>query len=260
MSGAIMQGMTRNSLADAGILGINAGAVFALSLCLALMPAVSQSVVVFSCFIGAAATTFLVYGLTGLQHGKQSPVRLALAGTAVATLFSALSQAVALHYQVGQEVTFWIAGGVAGIQFSQLAWALPFIVLALAGALVVSRSLSVLSIGEEAARGLGISVEQTKFICMLIVLILAGAAVSLSGPISFAGLMVPHIVRAFTGPDYRKIIPGSMVFGSFVMLSADLLARIINPPHETPVGLVFAVFGVPFFLYLTRTGRRGSSV
>lgn len=258
VSGAIMQGMTRNPLADAGILGINAGAVFALSLCMALLPAAGQSVIVLCSFAGAALTTFVVYGLTGLRHGRQSPVRLALAGTAVTTLFSALSQAVAIHYHVGQEVTFWTAGGVAGIRFSHLVWALPFIAAALAGAVVMSRSLSLLSIGEEAARGLGIRVERTKLLCMLLVLVLAGAAVSLSGPIAFAGLMIPHMVRAVTGPDYRKIIPGTILAGSFAMLAADLLSRVINPPHETPVGLIFAVIGVPFFLSLTRTGRRGS--
>lgn len=260
VSGAIMQGMTRNPLADAGILGINSGAVFALSLCLALLPGAGQSAAIICSFGGAALAAFIVYGLTGLRHGKQSPVRLALAGTAVATLFSALGQAVALHYHVGQEVTFWTAGSVAGIRFGHLVWALPFIGIALAGAVLMSRSLSVLSVGEETARGLGIRVERTKLMGMILVLLLAGAAVSLSGPVTFVGLMVPHIVRMVTGPDYRKIIPGSMVLGSFAMLLADLLSRVVNPPYETPVGLIFAVTGVPFFLYLTRTERRGRNV
>lgn len=255
VSGAVMQGMTRNPLADAGILGINSGAVFAVSLCLAFASAASQGLIILCSFGGAALSTFIVYGLTGWKHGKQSPVRLALAGTAVTAFFSALSQAVALRYQIGQEVTYWTAGGVAGIRGNHLIWAIPFIIAALAGVMVLARALSILSVGEEAAKGLGINIGVTKLAGMLMVLILAGAAVSLAGPIAFIGLIIPHIVRYFTGTNYQKILPCSMVMGSCSMLLADLVSRTINPPNETPIGLVFAVLGVPFFLYLTRSGR-----
>lgn len=256
VAGAIMQGMTRNPLADSGILGINAGAAFALSLCLALLPGVQYGTVVLCAFAGAALSTLIVYGLTGLNHGKQSPARLALAGTAVGTLLSAVSQAVALHHKVGQEVTFWMAGGVGGIRMHQIARVAPFVLAALAAALALSFSLSLLGLGEEAARGLGLHIRRTKALCMLVVLILAGSAVSLAGPVSFVGLIVPHLTRAAVGQDYRKIIPCSMVLGSFSMLAADVLSRLLNPPHETPVGLVFAVVGVPFFLHISRRGRR----
>jgi iron complex transport system permease protein len=253
--GAIMQGMTRNPLADSGVLGINSGAVFALSLCLAFLPGVNYSVVVGFSFAGAALALFVVYGLTGLNRGKQSPVRLVLAGIAVGTLLSALSQAVALHYNVGQEVTFWTAGGVAGIRMTQLLQTLPFILAALVGAVAISPSLSLLNLGEDAAVGLGAHPGRIKALCMVMVLMLSGSAVALAGPISFVGLIVPHIVRRFLGTDYRKIIPGAIVLGSLAMLVADLVSRLINPPHETPVGLVFAVLGVPFFLYICRRER-----
>lgn len=256
VAGAVMQGMTRNPLADSGILGINSGAAFALSLSLALLPKANYAAVVGFSFAGAAFATLVVYGLTGLNHGKQSPVRLVLAGTAVGTFLSAVSQAVALHYNVGQEVTFWTAGGVAGIRMSQIAQATPFILAALVLAVVLSRSLSLLSLGEDAARGLGLNIRLVKTLCMLAVLVLAGASVSLAGPIAFVGLIVPHIVRSLVGVDYRRIIPCSIVMGSLSMLVADLISRLINAPHETPVGLVFAVIGVPFFLYISRKGGR----
>lgn len=254
-AGGVMQGMTRNPLADSGILGINAGAVFALSLCLALLPSIHYSVVVGFSFVGAAFATLVVYGLTGLNHGKQSPVRLVLAGVAVGTLLSALSQAVALHFNVGQEVTFWTAGGVAGIRMNQVLSVAPCVLAALAGAVALSPSLSLLGLGEETATGLGLRPGRIKTLCMLVVLILAGSAVALAGPVAFVGLIVPHIVRKFVGADYRRIVPLSIVTGSLSVLLADVISRLINQPHETPIGLVFAVVGVPFFLYISRKGK-----
>lgn len=255
VAGAIMQGMTRNPLADGGILGINAGAAFALSLCLAFMPKVRYSAVVLFCFLGAAFAALIVYGLTGLRHGKQSPMRLALAGTAVGTLLSSVSQALALHYKVGQDITFWTAGGVAGVRMSQLSMVAPFMLVALVAAVWLSPGLSLLSLGEEAAKGLGLRIGRTKALCILTVLLLAGSAVALAGPIAFVGLIVPHLVRRFIGVDYRKIIPCSMVLGCLLMLAADVASRMVNRPTETPVGLLFAVIGVPFFLYISRRGK-----
>ncbi len=255
VSGAIMQGMTRNPIADSGILGINYGASFALSLCLALGVSINYSVVVLFSLLGAGFATCVVYGLTGINHGKQSPVRLVLAGTATGLFLSSLSQAIALHFGVAQEVTFWTVGGVAGISMVQIASTAPFIIAALIGSLVLSRSLSLLSIGEASAKGLGLNIGRTKTLCMILVLVLAGSAVAMAGPVSFVGLIIPHIVRAFVGVDYRKIIPGCIIWGAAAVLMADLASRLINPPHETPLGLIFAIVGVPFFLYLSR--RKG---
>lgn len=253
-AGAIMQGMTRNPIADSGLLGINSGAVFALSLCLALFPVINYSIVVAASFGGAAMAAVIVYGLTGLNHGKQSPIRLALAGTAITALFSAVSQTIALYFNVAQEVTFWTVGGVAGIQREQLLAVAPFIVLALVLSVALSSPLSILSLGEEAAIGLGMSIGVVKTLCMLAVLVLSGAAVALAGPITFVGLIIPHIVRRIVGVDYRKIIICSIVIGSLAMLLADLLSKLLNPPRETPIGILFSLIGVPFFIYITRKG------
>lgn len=251
-AGAIMQGITRNPLADSGLLGINAGSSFALALCFAFFPDTHYTIVILCSFLGAAVALFTVYGLTGIGHRKQSPLRLVLAGSAISMFLSSISQAVSLYFQVGQAVTFWSFGGVAGIRMQQLAAAFPFILAGLAAAVIQSPKISMLSLGEDAALGLGLSVGITRSLCMIIVLVLAGCSVALAGPVAFAGLMVPHIVRSFVGADYRNIIPASIVAGAFFMLAADIVSRLVNAPSETPVGLVFAVIGVPFFIYTAR--------
>lgn len=256
VAGAIMQGMTRNPLADTGLLGVNAGAAFGLAISFALFPGLSYGGVVVFSFLGAAATTIIVYGVMSFNHGKLSPVRLVLAGSVVGIFFSSVSQAIAIYFNIGQEITFWTAGGVAGIRMEQLRMIAPMIVIALITSIILSKSISMLSLGEDVALGLGLNINCVKIIAILIVLTLAGTSVALAGSISFVGLIIPHIVRAFVGVEYQKIIPCSIITGSLFMLIADLLSRIINPPYEIPVGLIFSLIGVPFFLYISRTERR----
>ncbi len=252
VSGAVMQGMTRNPIADTGILGINYGASFALSLCMAFSATVNYATGVVYSLIGAAFATLIVYGLTSLHHGKQTPVRLVLAGTATGLCLSALSQGIAIHFKVAQNILFWTSGGVGSIRAAQLYAVIPFITVALIGAIALSRSISLLSIGEDSAKGLGLHIRRTKGLCMLVVLVLAGAAVALTGPVAFIGLIVPHMVRHLVGTDYRRIIPACILYGAFAVLLADVVSRLINPPHEVPIGIVFAIIGVPFFLYISR--------
>lgn len=255
-AGAMMQGVTGNPLADSGLLGINAGASFALALCLAFLPGLNFSGVVFFSFLGAAAAMLVVYGLMSLKRRRLDPVRLVLAGSAVSIFLSSLSQAVAILCKIGYNLTFWTAGGVAGIRAKQLVFAGPVILLGLAAAVFLSGRVSLLSLGEEAARGLGLAVEGSRTACLSVALVLAGGAVALAGPVAFVGLMVPHVVRYFTGADYRSVIPCSMVAGAFFMLAADIISRIINAPGEVPIGLVFAVIGVPFFIFTARKEER----
>lgn len=256
-AGALMQGVTRNPLADSGLLGINAGASFALALCLAFLPGLGFSGVVLFSFLGASVSMLTVYGLMRMRHRKLEPVRLVLAGSAVSIFFSSLSQAIAIFRQIGYELTFWTAGGAAGIRSRQLLFAGPVIISGLAAALLLSGRVSMLSLGEDAAKGLGLEVERSRFLCLFTVLLLAGGAVALTGPIAFAGLMVPHMVRFFTGADYRAVIPCSMAAGAFFMLAADIISRTVNAPAETPIGLVFAVIGVPFFIWIARKEDKG---
>lgn len=257
VAGSIMQGMTRNPLADSGLLGLNAGAGFMLALCFAFFPGLPYMSLILFSFLGAALGAGLVFGIGSLARGGLTPVRLVLAGAAVSALLVALSEGIALHFRIGQDLAFWYAGGVAGTRWSHLEIMFPWIAAALIGALIISRSITLLSLGEEIAVGLGQRTKLIKLVGMIIVLILAGAAVSVVGAVSFVGLIIPHLTRYLVGVDYRLIIPCSAVLGSLLVVLSDLGARMINPPYETPIGAIISLIGVPFFLYLARKERRG---
>ncbi|OBR62438.1 ferrichrome ABC transporter permease [Paenibacillus oryzae] len=256
VAGAIMQGMTRNPLADSGLLGLNAGAGFALAICFAFFPGLPFMYIIMFCFLGAGIAAGLVYGIGALAKGGLTPMRLVLAGAALSALLSALSEGISLLFRVGQDIAFWYAGGLAGTKWLQLKIMLPWITAAIAGAIALSRSVTLLSLGEDIARGLGQRTKLIKLACAIIVLILAGSAVSVVGAVGFVGLIIPHLTRKLVGVDYRWIIPCSAVLGSLLVVFADLAARMVNPPEETPVGALIALIGVPFFLYLARKERR----
>lgn len=260
VSGAIMQGVTRNPLADSGLLGINAGASFALALCLAFLTHVSFGFTILASFAGAAVSMLAVFGILLLRHRNLDSARLVLAGLAVSLFLTALTQGIAILTNTGQSLTFWTAGGVAGIRMEQLRVAAPVMILALAGSILLSSKLSILSLGDEAAQGLGLDLNRTKSAALILVLLLSGSAVALAGPVSFVGLLVPHMVRHVVGSTYQAIIPASMTAGSVFMLVADLVSRTVNAPAETPVGLIFAVIGVPVFIAISRRGIRHEEV
>ncbi|HUC93460.1 MAG TPA: iron ABC transporter permease [Paenibacillus sp.] len=256
VAGAVMQGMTRNPLADPGLLGINAGAGFALALSFSFLPGLSYQQLMGFSFLGAALGTGLVFGIGALARGGMSPLRLVLAGASVTALLTALSQGVALYFRVGQELDFWFAGGLSGMKWQHVQLLAPWTAAGLLVSLLLSRSLTILGMGEEVAAGLGQRSGLVKFACSIVVLVLAGAAVSAVGVVGFVGLIIPHMARSLVGADYRFIIPCSAVLGSLLMVVADMGARLVNPNFETPVGAVIALIGVPFFLYLTRRHRR----
>ncbi|SFE63337.1 iron complex transport system permease protein [Bacillus sp. OV194] len=256
VSGAIMQGMTRNPLADPGLLGLNAGASLALACVFAFGTGANYVTVMIISFIGAGIGAGLVFGLGSMSRGGLSPIRITLAGAAVSALLSSLGEGIALYFKLSQDLAFWTAGGVSGTNWTQLKIIVPVVIIGIVVAVMFSRQLTILSFGEEVARGLGQRTLVTKVVLMTVVLILAGAAVSLVGAIAFVGLMVPHIVRFLVGTDYRWIIPCSAIFGSVLMVLSDTLGRTVNAPYETPVGAIVAMVGVPFFLYLARRGGR----
>ncbi|WP_144933457.1 iron ABC transporter permease [Paenibacillus sp. 32O-W] len=256
VAGALMQGMTRNPMADSGILGLNAGAGFVLAICLAIFPGLPFMVLILYSFLGAGVGAGLVFGIGSLAKGGLTPVRLVLAGAAVSTLLAALSEGIALYFRIGQDLAFWYAGGVAGTNWFQLKIMFPWVAGAMLAAIMLSRSVTMLSLGEEVATGLGQRTGLVKLAGTIIVLILAGSAVSVVGAVSFVGLIIPHLTRFLVGVDYRWIIPCSAVLGSLLVVFADLGARIINLPYETPIGALISLIGVPFFLYLARKQRR----
>lgn len=258
VAGAMMQGVTRNPLADSGLLGINAGAVFMLAITFAFFPHLSYTYVMINSFIGAAIGAGLVFGISMFSHRKLSPLRLVLAGAAVSALLTALAEGVALYYEVGQDLAFWFAGGVSGTTWSHLQVIVPITLLALLAAVLLAKSITVLSFGDDIAIGLGQNVTVIKIVSICIVLILAGGAVSVVGAVGFIGLIIPHIMRFLVGHDYRWIIIGSIIYGAWIVVVADLLARTLNPPYEIPVGALISLVGVPFFLYIAR--KRGNEL
>lgn len=256
VAGALMQGMTRNPLADSGLLGLNAGSAFVIALCFAFLPGLSYNYLILFSFLGAAIGAMIVFGISALAGRGLSPTQLVLAGAAVSSLLTALSEGIAIYFKLSQNLTFWYAGGVAGVKWSQLQYVWPWLLAGLLGAIIISKSVTILSLGEDIAVGLGEKTGLVKIFTMVIVLILAGLSVSIVGPVGFIGLIIPHLTRFLVGVDYRWIIPCSAVIGALLTLATDILARTINPPYETPISVIFALIGVPFFLYVARKERR----
>lgn len=253
-SGALMQAVTNNPLADAGLLGINSGASLGLALSFVLFPNQSLGAVVFS-FIGACFAAVCIYLVTRFSAQGISPVRLVLAGVAFSSFFSALSQSLSLFFDLQQDLAFWFVGGAASVTWTRLLQSLPIFLFALVGSLLIAAQLNVLSFGDETAISLGKKPTRIRGISLFLVVLLAGAAVSLVGPVSFIGLMVPHVVRRISS-SYRYVVPFSIIGGGLLVMAADLAARLINPPFETPFGLLLSMIGVPFLLYQIRRSVR----
>lgn len=257
VSGAIMQGLTRNPLASPSIMGVTHGAAFALILAIVFFPAISNIGMTFAAFIGAGLGVILVFAVGSFSKGGLTPAKLALAGVAIGGMLSSLSSAISLHFQVAKQMSFWYAGGLSATDWLSVQILLAAGAVGLTLALLISRSVTILSLGDEVSKGLGQNSFIVKALGIIIVFILTGAAVSVAGTVGFIGLVIPHVTRFFVGIDYRLIIPVSAVFGSLLLVLADIGARLVNAPFETPVGAITACIGVPFFLYLARREGRG---
>lgn len=256
VAGALMQGMTRNPLADSGLLGLNAGAVMMLAISFSFFPGLPYVYVVLLSFFGAALGAGIVYGIGSMSRNGLTPLRLVLAGAAVTALLTALAEGIALYFNVGQDMAFWYAGGVSSTRWSHLAIITPIVIIMLFAAMRISKSITILSLGEEVAVSLGERTVRTKLISAGVIVVLAGLAVSVVGAVSFVGLIVPHLTRRLVGYDYRWIIPVSAVVGAILVVVADLAARTLNAPFEIPIGALISLIGVPFFLYLARKGGK----
>ncbi len=256
VSGAIMQGMTRNPLADPGLLGLTAGANAGLAITIALLPSANYYGIMLACFIGAAVGALLVFGISAVKKGGFSPFRIVLAGSAISAFLFAISEGIAIFFKISKDVSMWTAGGVIGTTWGQLQIVVPFIIIGIILSIFLSRQLTILSLNEEVAVGLGQNTTRVKAFLFVIVIVLAGAAVALAGNLAFVGLLVPHIVRAIVGTDYRFILPMSTIFGGTFMLLADTIGRTLNSPYETPVAAIVAMIGLPFFLFIIRKGGK----
>ncbi|MFE0562164.1 FecCD family ABC transporter permease [Priestia megaterium] len=259
VSGAIMQGMTRNPLADPGLLGLTSGANAALAVTIAFIPSVNYLGITIACFIGAAVGTILVFGIAAIKRGGFSPLRIVLAGAAVSAFLYAIGEGVGIYFKISKDVSMWTAGGMVGTSWEQLQIIVPFIVGGIFIALLLSRQLTILSLNEEVAVGLGQQTTKVKTILFVVMILLAGASVALVGNMVFIGLMIPHIVRGIVGTDYRYIIPMSAITGAVFMLLADTLGRTVSAPYETPIAAVVSMIGLPFFLVIVHKGGKAFS-
>lgn len=258
VSGAVMQGLTRNPLASPSIMGVTHGAAFALILTIVFFPAVSNIGMTAAAFIGAGLGVILVFAVGSFSKGGLTPAKLALAGVAIGGMLSSLSSAISLHFQVAKQMSFWYAGGLAATDWISVQILLVAGAIGLTLAALISKSVTILSLGDEVSKGLGQNTFLVKALGVIVVFVLTGAAVSVAGTVGFIGLVIPHVSRFFVGSDYRLIIPVSAVLGSLLLVLSDIGARLVNAPYETPVGAITACIGVPFFLYLARGEGRGA--
>jgi len=252
VSGALMQGITRNYLASPGIMGISDGSILAVTLSMILLPEASDLQRIIFSFAGSALGAGIVFGLGSILPNGLSPVRLAILGTIIGTFLSSFASALAIYFQISQDIGFWYHARLHQLQPEQVGLAIPFVVVGMLAALRIARSVTVLSLGEEVAVSLGQRTTVVKVLAAAAVMLLTGSAVALAGKIAFVGLIIPHIVRFLVGADYKWVIPCSGVLGAIFLALSDIVSRFLNYPFETPVGVITSLIGVPFFLYLAR--------
>jgi len=256
LAGAIIQAVTRNPLADPGILGVNAGAGLFVVLGISVFGVTSLTGYVWFGFAGAALAAVLVYVVGSLGRGGATPVKLALAGTALtAALLSFTTGVLVTDVQTYDQFRFWQVGSLAG-RGSDIAWqGLPFLIAGVVVALASARSLNALALGDDVATSLGQNVAVARLIAAVAVVLLCGTATAMAGPLVFVGLIVPHVARIITGPDHRWLLPYSMLLAPVLLLLADVLGRVVARPGEVQVGIVTALIGAPFFVALARRRR-----
>ncbi|MCD4535928.1 iron ABC transporter permease [Nocardioides sp. cx-169] len=254
-AGALMQGVTRNPIADPGLLGLNSGASLAVIVAIAGFHVTSVDGYVWFAFLGAAVAAVIVYGAASVGWEGVTPVKLALVGAAVtATATSLITLVLLTDRHTLQEYRFWQVGSLANRSLDALASVLPFVGVGLLLALAAGRVLNALALGDDVARGLGQDVVRGRLLVVLAVVLLCGSAVSLVGPIAFVGLVVPHVARVVVGPDYRWLVVLSILIGPLLLLVADIVGRLLVP-GELEAGLVVALVGTPVLLVLVRRSR-----
>lgn len=258
IAGGIMQAITNNPLASPQIFGVNAGASLLVVIGVVLFPGLGSSTLVYFAFLGAALGGAIVYYLAS-TGGGMTPIKLALAGITVHLFLSSLIESIVLFHETSTEdVLFWLAGGIDGRSWADVSLMWPWAAVGFMGALILGKSLTILGLGDDVAQGLGQKIGWIRGASALLVILLAGVSVAVAGPIGFIGLIIPNIVRKLLGNDYRFILPVSALFGASLLTISDVLSRFISFPAESPVGIVTALIGAPFFLYLASKGGRSA--
>lgn len=253
IAGALIQALTRNPLADPGLLGVNAGAAVAIVIAIAVLGIVDLDGFIWFGFAGAAITSVLVYGLGAMGRGGASPVRLALAGVIVGSLLASITSAILLLDRATlDQFRFWAVGSLAGRDWDVVVQVAPFIIGGLALGLLLARPLNVLALGDDTARGLGAHVGRTRAAVAIAITLLCGAATAAAGPIWFVGLTVPLAARIIVGPDIRWVLLYSLVLAPILLVGADVAGRVVVRPLELQVGIMTAILGGPVFVALVR--------
>ncbi|HFI0592346.1 TPA: FecCD family ABC transporter permease [Streptococcus suis] len=251
-AGAMMQGITRNVIADPGLLGINAGAGLALIFGYAIFGSLHYSQILVICLLGSCLAAGLVFGLSYQVQKGYNQLRLILSGAMVASLFSAIGQAITIYFDLSTAVIGWQAGGLVQVNWKMLTIIGPLIIVGLILAQLFSHQLTILSLNETVAKNLGQRTALMTMVLLGIVLLLSAAAVALVGSLSFVGLIIPHFIRMFTGKNYKMLLPLTAFAGASFLIWVDLVCRSINPPAETPISAVISIIGLPCFLWLIR--------
>ncbi|MCR5176664.1 MAG: iron ABC transporter permease [Anaerovibrio sp.] len=254
LSGCILQGILRNPLADPGIIGVTAGAGLFAMFVMIILPEMTTLVPI-AAFMGAILSVSIVFALSW-DRGIQ-PLRMILAGVAVATFFGGAQTALMVFYSDKIQGTInWMAGGFQGASWTHVTMILPYSLIGLAVVFLASRWLNALQLGEETARSIGVNVERVRLVLLVIAAVLAASAVSVAGMLGFVGLVVPHMVRLVTGVDFDYLLPASAIWGASFIVITDTVARTVAAPVEIPVGVFMSFLGAPFFLYLLKKGMK----
>lgn len=247
ISGALMQGMTRNYLASPSIMGVTDGAAFVITLCMIFLPGMSSIGMVVCSMIGSALGAGIVFGFGSLLQNGLSPVRLAIIVTVIGTFLSSVSAAMASYFQISQNVSFWFNAKLDQVDPNIIKITIPFGIIGIVLVLLISKSITILSLGEEVSINLGQRTKLVKAMAILSVIFLTGTAVALVGKVGFVGLIIPHITRFIIGVDYKWILPCAGVIGGVFLALCDILSRFVNYPFETPIGVVTSLIGIPLF-------------
>lgn len=258
ISGVLMQTLTKNPLASPDIFGVNAGAGLAVVTGVTVFGISNLQVFTWLSFLGAAIAAISIYLIGSMGRGGLTPMRLTLAGAAMTAMVASLTQGLLVSNEaLLEQVLFWLAGSVSGRSLDNLVAVLPYLAVGWGLALIMSGKMNVLSMGEDVAKGLGLNIAFLKLVLGLAIILLAGGSVAVAGPIGFIGIVVPHLTRSIVGIDHRWLIPFSGLFGAVLLIAADVISRYILMPREVPVGVMTAIIGTPFFIYIARKGFSG---
>jgi iron complex transport system permease protein len=252
VTGAMIQGVTRNPIAEPSLLGVSQGATLVIAIFYAVGISINTATVMLASLIGAIFSGMLVIGFISRKSNQHSIAKILLAGTAMSTFFISLTTITGLLSNQSQLIAFWVAGGFRNASWSEVILVAGIGLAGLTIAVLLSGKINVLSLGDDVAIGLGQNPERIRMITLLVMIPMAAAAVAVGKNIGFVGLIVPQVVRRILGEDYRKNIPASFLLGAVLLTFSDIAARMVNDPYETPIGIFTALIGVPFFIAVAR--------